>query len=95
MTDCVSLSLHRKYRSPTANSCHSHQNVEISQENPTKRVIYCVDDMILVKGSLAQKLPIYERHLSKVKSSRVVSSRVVSSRVESSRVVSSRVGQVE
>ena len=45
-----------------------------------------------IKGSLAQKLPIYERHLSKVKSSRVVSSRVVSSRVESSRVVSSRVG---
>ena len=46
---------------------------------------------IVVKGSLAQKLPIYERHLSKVKSSRVVSSRVVSSRVESSRVESSRI----
>ena len=45
----------------------------------------------LIKGSLAQKLPIYERHLSKVKSSRVVSSRVVSSRVESSRVESSRI----
>ena len=45
----------------------------------------------LIKGSLAQKLPIYERHLSKVKSSRVVSSRVESSRVVSSRVVSSRV----
>ena len=45
----------------------------------------------LVKGSLAQKLPIYERHLSKVKSSRVESSRVESSRVESSRVESSRV----
>ena len=45
----------------------------------------------VVKGSLAQKLPIYERHLSKVKSSRVVSSRVVSSRVVSSRVESSRV----
>ena len=44
-----------------------------------------------IKGSLAQKLPIYERHLSKVKSSRVVSSRVESSRVVSSRVVSSRV----
>ena len=46
---------------------------------------------IIIKGSLAQKLPIYERHLSKVKSSRVVSSRVESSRVVSSRVVSSRV----
>ena len=45
----------------------------------------------IVKGSLAQKLPIYERHLSKVKSIRVVSSRVESSRVESSRVESSRV----
>ena len=45
----------------------------------------------LIKGSLAQKLPIYERHLSKVKSSRVESSRVESSRVESSRVESSRV----
>ena len=45
----------------------------------------------IVKGSLAQKLPIYERHLSKVKSSRVESSRVESSRVESSRVESSRV----
>ena len=45
----------------------------------------------LIKGSLAQKLPIYERHLSKVKSSRVESSRVDSSRVESSRVESSRV----
>ena len=45
----------------------------------------------LVKGSLAQKLPIYERHLSKVKSSRVESSRVESSRVESSRVESSRI----
>ena len=46
---------------------------------------------IFIKGSLAQKLPIYERHLSKVKSSRVVLSRVESSRVESSRIVSSRV----
>ena len=45
----------------------------------------------MFKGSLAQKLPIYERHLSKVKSSRVESSRVESSRVESSRVESSRV----
>ena len=45
----------------------------------------------IIKGSLAQKLPIYERHLSKVKSSRVVSRRVESSRVVSSRVVSSRV----
>ena len=44
----------------------------------------------LIKGSLAQKLPIYERHLSKVKSIRVVSSRVESSRVESLRVESSR-----
>ena len=47
--------------------------------------------IIIIKGSLAQKLPIYERHLSKVKSSRVVLSRVESSRVESSRIVSSRV----
>ena len=46
---------------------------------------------IFIKGSLAQKLPIYERHLSKVKSSRVVLCRVESSRVESSRIVSSRV----
>ena len=45
----------------------------------------------IVKGSLAQKLPIYERHLSKVKSSRVESSRVESSRIVSSRVESSRV----
>ena len=45
----------------------------------------------IIEGSLAQKLPIYERHLSKVKSIRVVSSRVESSRVESSRVESSRV----
>lgn len=35
-------------KSKPANSCYSHQNVEISQENPTKRVIYCVYDMILV-----------------------------------------------
>ena len=48
-----------------------------------------------IKGSLAQKLPIYERHLSKVKSSRVESSRVESSRIVSSRVESSRVSQVE
>ena len=55
---------------------------------------------VAIKGSLAQKIPIYERHLSKVKSSRVESSRVESSRVESTRIVSSRVessrvGQVE
>ena len=53
--------------------------------------IYTCDIYIIIKGSLAQKLPIYERHLSKVKSSRVESSRVESSRVESSRVESSRV----
>ena len=47
--------------------------------------------LYIIKRSLAQKLPIYERHLSKVKSSRVESSRVESSRVESSRVESSRV----
>ena len=46
---------------------------------------------LFIKGSLAQKLPIYERHLSKVKSSRVESSRVESSRIVSSRVVSSRI----
>ena len=51
--------------------------------------------MYIFKGSLAQKLPIYERHLSKVKSSRVESSRVESSRIVSSRVESSRVSQVE
>ena len=45
----------------------------------------------MFKGSLAQKLPIYERHLSKVKSSRVESSRVESSRIVSSRVESSRI----
>ena len=50
---------------------------------------------IIIKGSLAQKLPIYERHLSKVKSIRVVSSRVESSWVESSRVKSSRVESLE
>ena len=40
--------------------------------------------IMFIKGSLTQKLPIYERHLTKVKSIRVVSSRVKSSRVESS-----------
>jgi len=51
--------------------------------------------LCFIKGSLAQQLPIYERHLSKVKSSRVESSRVESSRIVSSRVESSRVSQVE
>ena len=60
------------------------------------RYILAYEIRFIIKGSLAQKLPIYERHLSKVKSSRVESSRVessriVSSRVESSRIVSSRV----
>ena len=64
---------------------------DASQMTDLNEMKTCIFRHIFIKGSLAQKLPIYERHLSKVKSSRVVSSRVESSRVVSSRVVSSRV----
>ena len=51
-------------------------------DNPQEKVLAAKENITYIfKGSLAQKLPIYERHLSKVKSSRVVLSRVESSRI--------------